>query len=281
MNKVKFFKFHASGNDFIVVRKEDVEKNFDLMDLTLRMCDRHFGAGADGLLVVGKEDNVCSFRIFNNDGTEAEISGNGLANAGAYVFLYVAKNQSEILFHTKVGKRNVRKLSQNGNKLKVQIDMGEPKFDSDSIPFNDGASYEKIVDYPLSIGQRVFHVTILSVGNPHTIIFMENFPSSFEIRQIGREIESHPFFPNHTNVEFVKIINDEEIEVLFYERGVGETLSSGSGSSAAVVASVIKGFTKGSVKVRTKAGTLNVTYKEGRVFVENESTHTYVGEFFL
>ncbi len=281
MNKVKFFKFHASGNDFIVVRKEDVEKNFDLMDLTLRMCDRHFGAGADGLLVVGKEDNVYSFRIFNNDGTEAEISGNGLANAGAYVFLYVAKNQSEILFHTKVGKRNVRKLSQNGNKLKVQIDMGEPKFDSDSIPFNDGASYEKIVDYPLSIGQRVFHVTILSVGNPHTIIFMENFPSSFEIRQIGREIESHPFFPNHTNVEFVKIINDEEIEVLFYERGVGETLSSGSGSSAAVVASVIKGFTKGSVKVRTKAGTLNVTYKEGRVFVENESTHTYVGEFFL
>ncbi len=281
MNKIKFFKFHASGNDFIVVRKEDIKKTFDLRDLTLKMCDRHFGAGADGLLVVGEEDSGYSFRIFNNDGTEAEISGNGLANAGAYVFLYVAKNQNEILFHTKVGKRNVRKLYQNENKLKVQIDMGEPKFDSDSIPFNDGASYEKIVDYPLSIGQRVFHVTILSVGNPHTIIFMENFPSSFEIRQIGREIESHPFFPNHTNVEFVKIINDEEIEVLFYERGVGETLSSGSGSSAAVVASIIKGFTRGNVKVRTKAGTLNVIYKEGRVFVENEAIHIYVGEFFL
>ncbi len=278
---INFYKFHASGNDFIIVKKDSIPDDLKLMELALRMCDRHFGAGSDGLLILGKEKENFTFRIFNNDGTEAEISGNGLANAAGFIFLYEEKNSNEINFKTKVGIRNVKKLSIKENTVKVKIDMGEPKFSSADIPFNDGAEYEKVVDYPLSIGQRVFHATILSVGNPHTVLFMKNFPSSFEIRQIGREIESHPFFPNNTNVEFVKVISDNEIEVLFYERGVGETLSSGSGSSASVVASVIKGLTKGKVNVRTKAGTLKVEYKEGRVYLESESTRVYEGKFFL
>ena len=122
----------------------------------------------------------------------------------------------------------------------IKIEIGAPRLTSKDIPFDDGSFHERIIDYPLMINNKIYPVTVVSMGNPHCAVFVDRFPARIEWHQIGREIESHPFFPNRTNVEFVRVHNREEIEVLFWERGVGETLSSGSGSYGAAVAAILK-----------------------------------------
>ncbi len=275
-------KLQASGNDFIIVEGEEFN-NLVRKEIALKVCDRHFGVGADGIVFLNlKENNKFDFRIWNNNGTEAEISGNGLINAGAYVALkYRERIEDTVIFLTKAGERDVKILEVKNHTVKLKVDMGQPLFSSDDIPFYDGTSYQKIVDYPLNINRRVYNVTILSMGNPHTVVFLDSFPSSFELQQIGREIESHAFFPNRTNVEFVKIINRSNIEVLFWERGVGETLSSGSGSSAAVIAGRLKGALDEVVSVKTKAGDIIIECMEEKVYLNGVSQHILSGEFFV
>ncbi len=275
-------KLQASGNDFIIV--ENIEyNNLKRKDIALKVCDRHFGVGADGIVFLNRiEGNKFDFRIWNNNGTEAEISGNGLINAGAFVALkYKEDVDDTVYFLTKAGERDVKILDVGKHSVKLKVDMGKPLFSSDEIPFYDGTSYQKIVDYPLNINKRVYNVTILSMGNPHTIVFLDSFPSSFELQQIGKEIESHAFFPNRTNVEFVKIIDRNNIEVLFWERGVGETLSSGSGSSAAVIAGRLKGALDENVSVKTKAGEITIECIDEKVYLNGISQHILNGEFFI
>jgi len=144
--------------------------------------------------------------------------------------------------------------------------MGTPMFASRDIPFDDGRVHETIIDYPLAINQKIYPVTLVSVGNPHCAVFVDSFPARIEWHQTGREIESHPFFPNRINIEFIRVINRGEIEVLFWERGVGETLSSGSGSCAAAVASILKDKTDRKVTVRTSMGNLIVDWEADKLF---------------
>ena len=275
-------KLQASGNDFIIVENVDYN-NLLRKEIALKVCDRHFGVGADGIVFLNKLDNNrFEFRIWNNNGTEAEISGNGLINAGAFVALnYKDSIKNTIIFLTKAGERDVKILEVGDHRVKLKVNMGKPLFSSEEIPFYDGTSYQKIVDYPLNINKRVYNVTVLSMGNPHTVVFMDSFPSSFELQQIGREIESHAFFPNRTNVEFVKIIDKNNIEVLFWERGVGETLSSGSGSSAAVIAGRLKGALEDNVSVKTKAGDITIECIDEKVYLNGLSQHILSGDFFV
>jgi len=143
---------------------------------------------------------------------------------------------------------------------------GAPRFSSRDIPFDDGANHDRLIDYPLSINRKTYPITVVSMGNPHCSVFYDRFPARIEWHEIGREIEIHPFFPNRTNVEFVRVLSRQEIEVLFWERGVGETLSSGSGSSAAAVASILKGLTERKVMVRTSLGVAVVEWESDRLF---------------
>jgi len=262
-----FVKIHALGNDFILLDGEDWVGVPEINNFVWRICDRHTGVGADGCLltaVTDREAGRADFRIFNADGSEAEISGNGLRCAAAYLFHRKKISSPRILFHTPAGDRECELLSAAEYRYETRAEMGSPRLASADIPFDDGARHETIIDYPLSINQGLYPITALSLGNPHCAFFVDRFPARIEWHQIGREIESHPFFPNRTNIEFVRVMNREEIEVLFWERGVGETLASGSGACAAAAASILKGRTGRKVTVRTSLGALTVDWDEAK-----------------
>ncbi|MDW3229607.1 MAG: diaminopimelate epimerase [Acidobacteriota bacterium] len=267
---MNFAKLHALGNDFLVTEDDASIKEVGLSETARRLCDRHTGPGADGLIIykiIAPTENRATFRIFNADGSEAEISGNGLRCAAAYLFYHQQVPGTVVNFETVAGKRICELIGQKKNLLEIKIEMGEPKFSSRDIPFDDGQEHSSIVDYPLSINRKVYYITCVSVGNPHCDIFVERFlPARIEWHQVGQEVENHPFFPHRTNVEFIRVINRQEIEVLFWERGVGETLSSGSGSCAAAVASILKGLTDRRVKVWTSMGSVIVEWEKDKVF---------------
>jgi diaminopimelate epimerase len=263
---MRFAKLHGLGNDFLVVSPGEGPDPASAGELARQICDRHTGVGADGLIFLSPEAGEparVAFRIFNADGSEAEISGNGLRCAAAFLASNGITASPRVLFRTTAGERPSEVLSAKGPHFEVRIGLGVPRLASKNIPFNDGQEHERVVDYPLSVGSAVFPATCLSVGNPHCSLFFDLFPARAELRGIGALIESHPFFPNRTNVEFIRVIDRDEIEVLFWERGVGETLASGTGSAAAAAASMIKGLTDRAIKVRTARGSLKVDWPEG------------------
>lgn len=279
---MKFIKVHSLGNDFLIIDEEKTKGVSDISSLAGRICDRHTGVGADGLLLISTKDKAkghVKFRIFNADGTEAEISGNGLRCAAASLYYQKKIDSSQIIFLTTAGHRECKLFEGKKNLFMIRIEMGIPRLRSKDIPFDDGSSYEKIIDYPLSINQKIYPITVLSLGNPHCTIFVDRFPARIEWHQIGREIESHPFFPNRTNIEFVRALNREEIDVLFWERGVGETLSSGSGACAAAAASILKKLTDKTVKVRTSMGQLTVEWEKKKIYQTGPAEIVFKGDF--
>jgi diaminopimelate epimerase len=266
---MNFAKLHALGNDFLVIDPEQSGEIADIPRFTSRICDRHTGVGADGVLLISITDRakgLVGFRIFNADGSEPEISGNGMRCAAAYLFYKRKIDPPRVTFLTGTGERECRLIEQKGNIFQIKTEMGVPNLTSKDIPFDDGAFHQRIIDYPLSIHGKTYPITVVSMGNPHCAVFVNNFPARIEWQQVGRELEYHPFFPNRTNVEFIRVLNRSQIEVLFWERGVGETLSSGSGSSAAAVASILKGLTDKRVEVKTSMGNVNVEWEAETVY---------------
>jgi diaminopimelate epimerase len=281
---MKIAKVHSLGNDFLILEEEEVKPTAEKGALARRICERHTGIGGDGLLFISikdKERGHVDFRVFNADGTEAEISGNGLRCAAAYLYYQNKINPSRILFSTNVGQRECEPIERKNNLFKIKNDMGIPKLSSKDIPFDDGSTHDTVIDYPLSIQKKVFKITLVSLGNPHCGIFVDRFPSRIEWHQLGYEIEFHPFFPKRINIEFIRVLNRQEIEVLFWERGVGETLSSGSGSCAAAVASILKDKTDRKVNVRTSTGNLTVEWESEKVFQTGPATIVFEGMYLV
>lgn len=283
---MKFSKFHTLGNDFLIVDQDEVAEFSDYAGLARAMCERHTGAGADGLLLISVKNapkGEVSFHIFNADGSEAEISGNGLRCAAAYLFSQGRVEGDTAIFLTNTGPRECRFIERKNSQFTIRIEMGIPRLGSADIPFDDGRPHARIVDYPLMINRKVYPVTVVSVGNPHCDIFVDQMPARIEWQEIGREIEIHPFFPNRTNVEFIKLVGRSEIEVVFWERGVGETLSSGSGSCAAAVASILKGYVDRKVRVKTALGSLLVEWpgENDPVFQTGPAEFAFVGSYLL
>ncbi|MCX6560199.1 MAG: diaminopimelate epimerase [Candidatus Aminicenantes bacterium] len=281
---MKFSKFHALGNDFLIVDRAEIGSGADLGDLARRICERHMGAGADGILLLADAadgSGEVDFRIFNADGSEAEISGNGIRCAAAHLFSEGRASGGRVRFRTSAGPRECELIGRQGGVSTIRIEMGVPRLASNEIPFDDGRRHERIIDYPLTIGGKLRLVTIMSMGNPHCDIFVDRFPSRIEWHETGREIEIHPFFPNRTNVEFVRVIGRGEIEVLFWERGVGETLSSGSGSCAAAVSAILKGYADRTIRVKTSLGSLLVEWPEetAGVFQTGPAEFAYSGSY--
>lgn len=281
---MKFTKFHSLGNDFLIVDQSEVADLAHIKDLAFKICERHTGVGADGLLMISVQDRALGkvgFRIFNADGTEAELSGNGLRCAAAHLFAQQQIETPRVLFQTSAGERECGLIGKTENVFTIKIELGAPRLASKDIPFDDGMVHERIIDYPLMINQKVYPVTVVSMGNPHCAVFVDRFPARIEWHQIGREIESHPFFPNRTNIEFIRVINRKEIEVLFWERGVGETLSSGSGSTSAAVSSILKNYTDRKVQVRTSMGRVLVEWEKDTVYQTGPAEFTFAGSFLV
>jgi diaminopimelate epimerase len=252
---IPFVKTQALGNDFILV-EQSANLPTDRPDLARRICDRYFGVGADGLIVWRRAGDAFPIRIFNRDGSEAECSGNGLRCMAAYLMESGQWPQSEIRLETVSGLYTLRRSGKQ-----YEADMGEPRLAPKDIPFIPPAPIERVINYPLPAGGNLFAITACSTGNPHCSLFVDK-PDDAYVERVGSLLESHPAFPNRTNVEFIHVLNEREIEVAFWERGVGRTHASGTGSCGATVASILNRKTGREVIVHTKAGKLVVEWPE-------------------
>ena len=256
---VPFVKFHGLGNDFLVVARKGLPRS--LSEFVRAILDRHTGVGADGLLVMMPPQDMkhdARIRFFNADGSEAEMSGNGIRCAGAFL-AELSPARLTFLIETRAGLKSLEKVKEAKVKWLFRVGMGAPVLEPARIPFKAGGLAAPVKGYALRTQQGVLPVTVTSMGNPHCSIFVKEFG---EWESLGREIETHPLFPNRTNVEFVKVISRKEIAVRFWERGVGHTMSSGTGSCAATVASILNGLTGRQVRVQTQAGSLRVAWPE-------------------
>lgn len=273
---MKFTKMHGLGNDYIYIdctkNKNDIETPGELSKM---ISDRHFGIGSDGIILICDSDK-CDFkmRMFNADGSEAEMCGNGIRCVGKYVYDFGLTDKTNITIETKAGVKRLGLNANNGKVSTVTVDMGEPILDKEKIPVNPNNG--KFVE--LKVLDKDFIFTPVSMGNPHAITFINNI-DSFDIDKYGKIVESDSHFPNKTNVEFIEIIDRNHIKMRVYERGTGETLACGTGACASVVASVLNNLTDRTVNVKLLGGSLNINYNEdGHVYMTGEATTVFNGE---
>jgi diaminopimelate epimerase len=264
MSEIRFTKLQGMGNDFLIVPVEDVRALDRAHELSQQMCQRNYGAGADGVVFITRarhEDADFASRIFNADGSEAEVSGNGTRCVAAYVYHAGLWDAPELRIATASGVKRGRLVLRDGPNYEFEFDMGEPQFDSEAVPMLLDHPLKQVVRYPLHIGGDLFEVTCLSMGNPQCIIFVPDLDAA-NLTELGPLIENHPIFPNRTNVEFVRIHSRDEIEIRIWERGAGHTLSSGTGCCASAVAAALDHHTDRSVRVRTEGGVLRVDWRQ-------------------
>jgi diaminopimelate epimerase len=259
---VKFAKAQGLGNDFILVAAADGPSG-DQPGWSRRICDRHAGVGGDGVILYRAAADGVAMRLFNADGSEAEISGNGLRCLAAFA---VARGLAPVahVVHTAAGPRPVVVEDRGLGRFRIATDMGEPILRSDLIPVALDPPQPRVIDHPLQAAGREVRLTATSLGNPHCAVFGESRPTDETFAALGPALEHHPFFPNRTNVEFVTVRGRGEIEVRFWERGVGPTLASGTGAASAAVASILTGRVERRLMVVCDGGSLEVEWPEGR-----------------
>ena len=271
---IPFVKTEALGNDFILV-EQTPDIPTDHSGLAKKICHRYFGVGADGLILWAPSSDAFKLRIINCDGSEAECSGNGLRCVAAYLIESGRWPTDEIRLETISGMYTLRRIG-----TQFEADMGMPHLAPNEIPFLPPSPMDRVVNFPLTVdGQRI-NITACSTGNPHCSIFVDEL-NDFYVEQVGPLLERHPAFPNRTNVEFIRVLNDNEIEVSFWERGVGVTYASGTGSCGATVASILNGKTARRVTVHAKAGQLQVEWPEnGRLKLTSTARIVAEGNYF-
>jgi diaminopimelate epimerase len=264
--KIRFTKMQALGNDYIYVdcfKQKLVGVNFS--NLAKKICDRHFGVGSDGLILVAP-GKACKFRMvfYNPDGTEAEMCGNGIRCFARFLYDQGLSKSRIQNIETKAGIIRTEIISPQNDFL-IQTDIGKPILDRNKIPVKGNGRF--CINEKLSLNGRYLTITSLSLGNPHTVIFVKEFNPEWQ--KIGSMVENHPIFPRRTNVEFAKILSPTKIRMKIWERGVGETLASGTGASAATVAGVLNKRLKRKVTALFDKGELTIEWNP-------EDDHLYI-----
>ena len=277
---MRFAKLHGAGNDFIVLdgAKDSIPAQDQLPNFARRACDRRFGIGADGLILV-LPSRVASFRmrIFNSDGSEAEMCGNGIRCLAKYVFDRKMHTDVVLTVDTLAGIKTLKLDAAGGKVRTVRVDMGEPGLLRSEIPMK-GSGGERVIAEPLKAAGKKFAVTCVSMGNPHCVTFVDKL-EGYPVAAIGPKIESHPSFPRRTNVEFVELINSREIRMRVWERGAGETLACGTGACASVVASVLNDRTGRKVTVHLDGGELLIEWRgDNRVYMTGPAEEVFEGK---
>jgi diaminopimelate epimerase len=256
--EIIFTKMHGLGNDFIVINCLDTEL-YEPSGFAVRYCHRRFGIGADQLLLIYPSDKAdFKMKIFNADGQEVEMCGNGIRCFAKYIWDRGLSDKDILEVETLAG---IIKPERAGDLIRV--DMGKPIFEPKKIPVNLSLSkQDMIIDYPLQIKGRQFKITCISMGNPHAVIFLDEDVSDFPVTVYGPEIEHHHIFPKRSNVEFVNAKNKSELTMRVWERGSGETMACGTGASATGVAAMLKGLTERKVTVHLSGGDLTIEWSE-------------------
>lgn len=277
-NTIKITKMQGCGNDFVILDYDEFQKaNLSMEELAKRLCDRHFGIGADGMIIPKKSEDKnidIAWYFYNSDGTVAQMCGNGMRCFAKYVYDKGLVDKKE--FSVMTGAGIIKPLLlDNGN---VRVDMGIPILEDEKIPFK-GERTLKALD-------ETFKITPVSMGNPHCVILTENDPMKMALKY-GATIEKHEYFPEKTNTEFVKIISKNEIDMRVFERGCGITLACGTGACASVVACVLNNLTEQKVKVNLLGGSVFVEWQGNsenpnkNIFLIGEANYSFVADYML
>jgi len=278
---IPFTKAHGAGNDFLIVDRNTLANLHSFEEWIQCVCERHTGIGADGVLLLAKPGDGgadAHMRTFNSDGGEAEISGNGTRCAAAFL-VEGGHPGPRLSIRTGAGLKRLTLLAREGNRFSFEMEMGKPVLAAAAIPFQPPTAVpEPIVGFALPLTDGLRPVTVTSMGNPHCSLQVADF--DWDWKSLGAAIERHPFFPNRTNVEFYRVRSSHEVEVRFWERGVGQTLSSGTGSCAAVLAAVLNRKADSPVTVQTLAGELTVRSEPEGIFLTGPAEIICRGEYF-
>ncbi|MBY9012717.1 MAG: diaminopimelate epimerase [Candidatus Lokiarchaeota archaeon] len=274
---MKFWKMHGLGNDYVVIdNRNDKIKEEDNSKLAQKLCERRFSIGADGLILLSNSATAdVKMRIFNLDGSEAEMCGNGIRCFSKYCYENNIVRKKELTIETLAGLKKTRLIIKDQIVTHVSVDMGIPIFEKNQIPMKGQG---KCIAEDLVIDGTTFQITCLSVGNPHCVIFVDSLDAA-PIHLVGPKIENHPIFPNRINVVFVEILKKDRLKVRVWERGCGETLACGTGACAAVIAGNIIGKTERKVLVVLPGGELEIDSVE-HVFMKGPVEKVFEGSLF-
>ena len=277
---MKFTKMHGCGNDYVYVNlfEEHID---DPAEMSIKVSDRHFGIGSDGLITIEPSD-IADFRmrIYNADGSEAEMCGNGIRCVAKYVYDHKLTDKTEISVQTGAGVK-ILKLFVEGDKVEqVTVDMGEPVLAPAEIPVV--ADGDRVVDEPIEVCGKEWRMTCVSMGNPHAVVFVDDV-ENFELEKYGPHFENHERFPKRTNTEFVHVVSRNEAYMRVWERGSAETWACGTGTCATVMACILNGKTDNKVLVHLRGGDLTIEYDEktNHVFMTGPATEVFNGEVVL
>lgn len=276
-----FTKMHGLGNDYVYMNA--IDQNIEnRSELAKYVSDRHFGIGADGLILICKSD-VADFKMqmFNSDGSEAEMCGNGIRCVGKFVYDKGLTNKELLKIETLAGIKILKLNVENGKVKTVRVDMGEPILQASKIPV---ISNEEIVkNLNVNSCGKEFKFTCVSMGNPHAITFINEDVKDYDICQYGKEIEVNPLFPKKTNVEFINIVDKSNIKMRVWERGTGETLACGTGACASTVACILNGYTDRVVNVELLGGTLEVEWnkEDNHIYMTGPATEVFEGNIVV
>lgn len=257
---MKFAKAHGLGNDFILV--PEAEAPAERTEWAVRLCDRHRGIGGDGVVLHAPAPDGVSFRLVNADGLPGEISGNGLRCLAALAVRNGWARPRHVVT-TVVGPKAVEVEPLGGGRYRIVTDLGPPALGSRDVPVALEPPAARVVDHPLEAAGRRVLVTATSMGNPHCAVFLDEVADDALVCALGPALEHHAFFPKRTNVEFVTVLGAGEIRVRFWERGVGYTMASGTGSASAAVAAIVTGRASRKLRAVCDGGTLEIEWPEG------------------
>lgn len=280
---MKFTKMHGIGNDYIYINcfEENIVPE-EMIEEIVAMSDRHKGIGGDGVIfIMPSEVADARMRMFNADGSEGKMCGNGIRCVGKYVYEHGISHNNPLRIETASGIKTLNLEVVQSNVESVTVDMGIPILDSKLIPVD--LDMEQVINYPLVVNNQEYLITCVSMGNPHCVIFTEGI-DYLNLEKIGPLFENNPVFPERINTEFVEIIDDKTMKMRVWERGSGETLACGTGASASVVAAIYNNvFTRDQeIKVILKGGELYITLtSDNHVFMRGSATEVFTGEYKL
>lgn len=275
---MKFTKMHGIGNDYVYVNcfRETVE---DPCSVAKFVSDRHFGIGSDGLILIRPSDVAdCEMDMYNADGSQGAMCGNGIRCVAKYVYDYGIVDKKEIAVATKSGIKKLKLTVGDDNKVQlVRVNMGKPELVAANIPVI--ADTEKVIDAPITVDGAEYHMTAVSMGNPHAVVCVDDV-DSFALETIGPKFENNSCFPDRVNTEFIKVLDRQNVQMRVWERGSGETWACGTGACAVAVACILNGYTDREVTVHLRGGDLTILWDEDSqdVYMTGPATTVFDGE---
>ena len=278
---MKFTKMQGAGNDYVYVNcfQEEVKNP---QEISKFVSDRHFGIGADGLILIQPSQQAdFKMAMYNADGSQGEMCGNAIRCVAKYVYDHGMTDKTQISIDTLAGIKYLELTLEHGEVSQVRVNMGTPCLTADKIPVV--AETEQVVNVPIDVGGRTCHITAVSMGNPHCVLFLEEDVRTLDLSAIGPHFENHPRFPKRINTEFVNVIDEHTLRMRVWERGSGETLACGTGSCASAVAAMLNGKCDREVTVLLTGGKLNITWEgsDAPVYMTGPVVKVFEGEIEL